>query len=224
LTARDRRSPAARVGDLIGLPDDRESRVAVFAMMGLYFLVVLAVGILRPVRNALALDGLAEGDFYQVYLVSSLVILFVPLVNRLSNRFPWQRLIPAVALFFAVNLVVFRGVYQEGSTAFGLAFYGWYDLFAAALVAQLFMVTQLFFHARLAKNAYPVVIAGGSLGATLGGASPPSSPRLRWAMRARTTSHSGIRSKGRSPRVRSTPPSMHGNTACSARSTSRRGI
>jgi ATP:ADP antiporter, AAA family len=157
------------IRELVGLPDDRETRIAVFSMMGLYFLIVLTLGILRSVRNSMALDGLGEGDFYQVYLVSALVILFVPLVNRLSNRLPWRRLIPAVAFFFALNLILFRAVYVEGSTLFGLVFYGWYDLLAASLVTQFFMVAQLFFHARLAKHAFPVIIAGGSLGATLGG-------------------------------------------------------
>jgi ATP:ADP antiporter, AAA family len=155
--------------ELVGLPDDRETRTAVFSMMGLYFLIILTLGILRSVRNSMALDGLGAGDFYQVYLISALVILFVPLVNRLSNRFPWRRLIPAVAFFFGLNLLLFRAVYVEGSTLFGLVFYGWYDLFAASMVTQFFMVAQLFFHARLAKHAFPVIIAGGSLGATLGG-------------------------------------------------------
>ncbi len=139
-------------------------------MMGLYFLVLLSVGILRPIRNTLALDGLAQTDFYKVYLISALVIFFVPLLNQLSDRISWRRLIPSVAFFFALNLLLFRALYTEGSTLFGLLFYGWYDLFAATLVAQLFMVTQLFFHARLARNAYPLVIAGGSLGASVGGA------------------------------------------------------
>ena len=139
-------------------------------MMALFFLVVCSVGILRPIKNALALDGLADTEFYKTYLVSAVVVFFVPIYNKLSDRFPWRWLIPAVALSFAIELVVFRMVYVEGSTAFGLIFYGWYDLFAAALVSQFFMATQLFFNARSAKQAYPLVIAGGSLGATLGGA------------------------------------------------------
>lgn len=143
---------------------------AMVSMMGLYFLVLLSVGILRPIRNTLALDGLGQTDFYKVYLISALVILFVPVLNYLSDRISWRRLIPSVAFFFALNLLLFRALYTEGSTIFGLVFYGWYDLFAAALVAQLFMVTQLFFHARLARNAYPLVIACGSLGASVGGA------------------------------------------------------
>jgi ATP:ADP antiporter, AAA family len=83
---------------------------------------------------------------------------------------PWRWLLPGVALFFALNLVVFRLIYAEGSAWYGLVFYGWYDLFAAALVTQFFMATQLFFDARSAKKAYPLVIAGGSIGASLGGA------------------------------------------------------
>src|SRR5688500_17928268 len=139
-------------------------------MMGLFFLVVCAVGILRPVKNALALDGLGATDYYKTYLVSFAVVLFVPVYNRLSDKVPWRWLIPGVALSFAIELVLFRLVYVEGSTIFGLVFYGWYDLFAAALVTQFFMATQLFFNARSAKQAYPLVIAGGSIGATLGGA------------------------------------------------------
>jgi ATP/ADP translocase/HEAT repeat protein len=140
------------------------------AMMGLFFLVVCAVGILRPIKNALALDGLGDTDFYKVYLVSAAVVAFVPLYNRLADRIPWRWLIPGVAVFFAANLVLFRTIYVEGSTTFGLFFYGWYDLFAAALVTQFFMAAQLFFNARDARLAYPIVIAGGSIGATLGGA------------------------------------------------------
>lgn len=139
-------------------------------MIFLFFLVVFAIGVLRPVRNAFALDGLADSEFYKVYFVSAIVVLFAPAFNKLSDRFPWKRLIPAVAIFFALNLVVFRFLYREGSTAFGVTLYGWYDLLSAALVTQFFMATQLFFNARDAKKAYPFVIAGGSIGATLGGA------------------------------------------------------
>ncbi len=138
-------------------------------MMGLYFLVLVAVGILRPIRNALALDGLAESEFYKSYLVSAIVILFAPVFNRLADRIPWRTLIPATAAFFALNLLLFRAIYSEGSAILGMVFYGWYDLFAAALVTQFFMAVQIFFNARDAKSAVPLVIAAGSVGATLGG-------------------------------------------------------
>ena len=138
--------------------------------MALFFLVVCAVGVLKPVRNAIALDGLGGTDFYQVYLISAGVIAFVPLFNRLATWLSWRTLFAAVAAFFAGNLVLFRIAYVPDHAWYALLFYGWYDLFAAALVTQFFMATQFFFDARSAKRAYPLVIAGGSIGATLGAA------------------------------------------------------
>jgi ATP/ADP translocase/HEAT repeat protein len=149
----------------------RENRAAtkLLAMFLLFFLVLTTVGILRPVRNVLALDGLADTEFYKTYFVSAFVVLFAPIYNRLADRISWKRLIPGVAFFFAASFLVFRLLYREGSALFGMAFYGWYDLYAAALVTQFFMATQLFFNSREAKKAYPLVIAGGSIGATVGG-------------------------------------------------------
>jgi ATP:ADP antiporter, AAA family len=165
-----RRTPVLRwPGRIADLAADGEARRLV-SLMALFFLVVCAVGILRPIKNSLALDGLGATDFYKVYLVSAIVVAFVPAFNRLARRLPWGRLFALVALFFASNLVLFRVLYTEGSSALGLAFYGWYDLFAAALVTQFFMVTQLYFDARSARKAFPLVIAGGSIGATIGGA------------------------------------------------------
>ena len=138
--------------------------------MALFFVVVCAVGVLKPVRNAIALDGLGGTDFYQVYLISAGVIAFVPLFNRLSTWLSWRILFAVVAVFFAGNLVLFRIAYVPDHAWYALLFYGWYDLFAAALVTQFFMATQFFFDARSAKRAYPLVIAGGSIGATIGAA------------------------------------------------------
>ncbi len=152
------------------LPDaDREQLTRLLALMGLFFLVICAIGILRPIKNALALAGLGDAMFYQVYVVSAAVVFFVPLYNWIGDRVPWRRMISATAMFFAAVLLVFRAVYDEGDTAFGLLFYGWYDLLSAVMVSQFFMATQLYFDARTAKKFYPLVIAGGALGATLGG-------------------------------------------------------
>lgn len=137
-------------------------------MAGLFFLVVTTVGILKPTRNAFALEGLADSEYYKVYLISAIVILFVVPYNRLADRIPWRTLIPVVSLFFAASFLVFRALYREGSTAFGVIFYGWYDLYAAVMVTQFFMATQLCFNAREAKRLYPFAIAGGSIGAVVG--------------------------------------------------------
>jgi ATP:ADP antiporter, AAA family len=168
--ARIEKKQESRLPSWLHALTEQEDLPRLLALMGLFFLVVCAVGILRPIKNALALDGLGATDFFKVYLVSAVVVLFVPAFNYLGRRLPWRTLFGVVAFFFAGNLVLFRLLYTEGSAIFGLVFYGWYDLFAAALVTQFFMATQFYFNARSAKRAYPMVIAGGSVGATLGGA------------------------------------------------------
>jgi hypothetical protein len=93
----------------------RKEFVRLASMMALYFVVLVSVGILRPIKNALALDGLADGDFYRVYLVSAMVVLFAPVFNYLADHVRWRTLIPGTAAFFALNLLAFRAVYSEGS-------------------------------------------------------------------------------------------------------------
>ena len=137
-------------------------------MMGLAALVLFVIGILRPLRSAFALSGLAAGDFYQVYFISAAVVVVAPFYNFLSDRISWRRLIPLTAAFFALSMVAFRLLYQPGEAWFGLVFYGWYDVLAASLVTHFYIATQVFYNARDAKRAYPVVIASGSAGATLG--------------------------------------------------------
>ena len=148
----------------------REERLRIAAMAGLFFIVLVSVGIVRPLKNALALEGLGATRFYRVYFIAAIVVLSVPLLNHLARRVESKVLIPGLAFFFAFDLVVFRIFYHAGSAAFGMIFYAWYDLFSAALVTQFFAATQLFFDASQAKSAYPMVIAVGSVGATLGGA------------------------------------------------------
>ena len=157
-------------GLLAGLLDaEGEELARLLALMGLFFLVICAIGILRPIKNAVALIGLGATNFYEAYVVSAAVVGFVPLYNWLGARVRWRRMISATAVAFALVLLVFRGAYREGSPTYGLLFYGWYDLLAAVMVTQFFMATQLHFDARTAKRFYPVVIAAGALGATLGG-------------------------------------------------------
>jgi ATP:ADP antiporter, AAA family len=147
----------------------RES-VQLLAMAALFFIVQCAVGVLRPIKNAIALEGLGSTDFYRVYLVSAGVVLFVPFYTRLVERISWRRLVPVVSLFLASNLLLFRILYAPSSTAFGMVFYGWYDLLSAALISQYFIAAQYLVDARSAKRAYPILIAGGSFGAAAGGA------------------------------------------------------
>jgi len=143
------------------------SRAAALTL--LYLLVVCAVGMLHPVRNALVLGALGGSGFYKVYLASALVAFAIVPFNRLAVRIPQQRLTPAVATFFAVNLVLFR-MFFPGGVLFGVLFYAWHDFYAGILISQFFLATSEVLDQRNAKKALPVIIAAGSVGAAIGGA------------------------------------------------------
>jgi len=143
------------------------SRVA--ALTSLYLLVVCAVGMLHPVRNALVLGALGGQGFYKVYVASALVAVAVVPFGRLAARVPQQRLTPAIAAVFAANLLMFRAFFPGGAV-FGILFYAWHDLFAGILVSQFFLAANTLLDPRSAKAAFPLIVAAGSVGAAVGGA------------------------------------------------------
>ncbi len=144
-------------------------RSRVVALTSLYLLVVCAVGILHPVRNALVLGALGGQGFYKVYVASALVAVAVVPFGRLAARVPQQRLTPAIAAVFAANLLMFRALFP-GGLVFGVLFYAWHDLFAGILISQFFLAANTLLDPRSAKTAFPVIVAAGSVGGALGGA------------------------------------------------------
>jgi ATP:ADP antiporter, AAA family len=155
----------------VALPLRSRFQSPILARMTLmYFLVMCSLGVLKPLKNAFALVGLGNTHFYRVYFVGAVVVLFVPLYSRIADRVPLGRLTTGIALLFGANLLLFRLLYQEGSVAFSLVFYGWYDLFTAVAVTQFFLAAQWVFNTREARGAYPIIIGGGAVGAALGGA------------------------------------------------------
>jgi CRP-like cAMP-binding protein len=143
------------------------SRIA--ALTSLYLLVVCAVGMLHPVRNALVLGALGGTAFYKVYVASALVAVAVVPFGRLAARIPQQRLTPAIAGVFVANLLVFRVLFPGGA-AFGVLFYAWHDLYAGILTSQFFLAANTLLDPRSAKTAFPMIVAAGAVGAALGGA------------------------------------------------------
>ena len=143
------------------------SRIA--ALTSLYLLVVCAVGMLHPVRNALVLGALGGTAFYKVYVASALVAVAAVPFGRLAVRIPQHRLTPAIAGVFVANLLVFRALFP-GGVRFGVLFYAWHDLYAGILTSQFFLAANTLLDPRSAKTAFPMIVAAGSVGAALGGA------------------------------------------------------
>ena len=76
------------------------------------FLLMMAYSLIKPVREALILahPGGAEYKVYMAGATAAVLIFAVPIYSRFTRYEPRNRLVVAVTLFFASNLLVFYGL------------------------------------------------------------------------------------------------------------------
>src|SRR5215813_15538705 len=100
------------------------------------FILLTAYYIIKPVREALILNGAgAEIKSYAGAVQAGLFLLIVPLYSAYASRVNRIKLINGVTAFFISNLAVF---YFLGRMNFplGIPFFLWVGLFNVLLVAQ----------------------------------------------------------------------------------------
>lgn len=170
-------SGADNGGRASGLIPVARGEVGATVLAGLFFFFVLfAVMMLRPVREAMGVEGgMSElrGLFVLTALVSLVVaILFGGLVSRLDRR----RFLPIgfrVVMLCLVGFAVARGVMgDEIKQHAGRVFYVWFSVFNMFVTSIFWAYMADIWRLDQAKRLYPVIGVGGTLGA-LAGASVP---------------------------------------------------
>jgi len=135
-----------------------------------FFSLLCSYYILRPVRDEMGIQGGVE-NLQWVFSGTFLVMLAaVPLYGWAVSRLPRQRLLPAVYLFFIINLLVFYLLISLGIAPEETArtFFIWISVFNLFVVSVFwsFMV-DLFSNAQ-ARRLFGFIAAGGSAGAVTG--------------------------------------------------------
>src|SRR3970282_1036033 len=74
---------------------------------GYFFLLLCSYYVLRPVRDALAVEAGAQALQWLFTATFAAMLALVPVFGWLSARLPRARLLPAVYAFFVANLLVF---------------------------------------------------------------------------------------------------------------------
>jgi ATP:ADP antiporter, AAA family len=153
---------------------EREERLPVLMAALFFFLILTALQILRPAREALGMQRGIEAIRW-LFMGTLVVTLFVnPVFGWLVARFRKMTFIAATYLFFAANLLIFYGLLVFAPQAVGLTsgqvFYVWmsvFNLFVTmvfwALMADRFALGQ-------SKRVFPIIAAGGTIGAITGSA------------------------------------------------------
>jgi len=144
------------------------------------FLLLTAYYIIKPVREALILQGGAVDLFgwtvgkaeLKSYASAGMALLLVGVVGaygRLASRVSRSRLVSWVTLFFVSNLVIFYVLVRAGVTAWlGVAFFLWVGIFNMMVVAQFWSFANDLYRPDQGKRLFPLVAFGASLGAVLG--------------------------------------------------------
>ena len=133
------------------------------------FLLLFSYYIVRALREAFILtDYSAEVRSYG-YAVVALVLMFVvPAYGWVRKRLDGERLLKAVTVFFALNMLGFSAAAYLGiSTSF--TFFVWVSIFGAMMIAQFWAFAADTFNVKSGQRLFPVIMVGANVGALAGG-------------------------------------------------------
>jgi AAA family ATP:ADP antiporter len=144
------------------------------------FLLLTAYYIIKPVREALILQG-GDVDLFGLtvgkaelksYASAGMALILVGVVGaygRLASQVARNRLVTFVTLFFISNLMIFYVLVRAGVTAWlGVAFFLWVGIFNMMVVAQFWSFANDVYAPEQGKRLFPLVAFGASLGAVTG--------------------------------------------------------
>ncbi|HEX5767308.1 MAG TPA: MFS transporter, partial [Burkholderiales bacterium] len=143
-----------------------------------FFLLLCSYYILRPVRDALAVEVGPQALKWLFTATFVAMLALVPLFGWLCARLPRGRLLPLVYGFFALNLIIFS-LYMSATV-----FFVWLSVFNLFAVSVFWSFMSDIFDTPQAARLYGAIAAGGSSGAIAG--------PLVAAFLSRTLEHSGL--------------------------------
>lgn len=136
----------------------------VFFLMSGYYII-------KPIREGLILEG--KGPEVKSYLGAVIAILFIPVIKIFSSivsRFPRQKFITWITLFFISNLIIFYILHLINIPlgTMGIIFFVWIAIFNLMVVAQFWGFTNDIYTEEAGKRLFPLVMFGQNFGSLLG--------------------------------------------------------
>ena len=133
------------------------------------FLLLTAYYLLKTVREPLILlQGGAEVKLYARAGQAVLMVGVVHLYGELARRVGRMKLLAIVFLFFISNLAVFT-VLAKADVPIGLPFFLWVGVFSYTVVAQFWALAADIYTDEQGRRLFPIIGAGSSIGAVVGG-------------------------------------------------------
>ncbi|MBI4116089.1 MAG: hypothetical protein HY447_05930 [Candidatus Omnitrophica bacterium] len=135
-----------------------------------FFLTMVVLYVLKPVRSSLFLEELGSRNLRYVYLGEGLFLLFVTWSYiQLAKLLPRKRFFIGVLLVFISNLLIFWWLLHVQVPYLSAFFYVWVAGFSITAVTQFWTLANDLFDPLEAKRLFGLIISGGSAGGILGG-------------------------------------------------------
>ena len=132
------------------------------------FLLLFSYYVAKALREAFLLSEFsAQVRAYAVAIIAVLLMFIVPASGLVRRRLDGARLLRAVILFFAANLVIFAALAKSGARI-GLAFFIWVAIFAVMVPSQFWAFAADTFNLKSGQRLFPLIMIGGNLGALAG--------------------------------------------------------
>ncbi len=153
------------------MPDVRRDEVGITALMGLnYFLILVTLYLLKPVRGSLFLVNLSALQLPLVFILVALITApIITLYSKASRRWSHNRLNIITGSFLIVSLLLLRWLIQQDQPWVYYLLYIWVSIFGLLTTSQFWLLANDIYDASQAKRIFVLLGLAGIAGAVIGG-------------------------------------------------------
>ena len=145
-------------------------RAALLLGFAFHFCVLASYYLVRPLRDALGLEGGADKLQWLFTATFLVMLLMVPLFGALVSRLPTRRFVPLIYRCIALTMILF-GVLIANRVApvqVGNVFFVWMSVYNLFIVSIFWSVLVDRFSSEQGQRLFGFVAAGGTLGTFIG--------------------------------------------------------
>jgi AAA family ATP:ADP antiporter len=163
---------SSRLMTLLGI--HRGEIVAVSWSFAYFFCILSAYYMLRPVRDAMAIDSGVWTIPWLFTATLAVMIIVAPLFGWIASRFPRKQFLPWVYYFFVANILIFFAAFSYAEEQMidqvwiSRAFFVWLSVFNLFVVTVFWSFMADIYSKEQSRRLFGVISAGGSAGAILG--------------------------------------------------------
>lgn len=149
------------------LPAERTALMLGFAF---HFCVLASYYLVRPLRDALGLEGGADQLQWLFSATFVVMLLMVPLYGALVSRLPATRFVPLIYRLIALSMLVFGLLIANhvAPVTVGQVFFVWISIYNLFIVTIFWSVLVDRFSSDQGRRLFGFIAAGGTLGTFIG--------------------------------------------------------